>query len=259
MKKLKTKEILEAPPVGVRTYSRWARLDSDEIKAIEESNTPQLYVIAGEINYEEKDLILHFGNHMHIAVPLDRFKHNAKVAPDFEEFRIVDGGLTLEFGDYQAPVWPIIYETHWRDDRIKKTADLLRNETKIEKWWEAICSINEIQEPEEFEKDFVYWLWKNTGLLFIDPNNKNMISLLYKSWKDRNRTDKFGPCPECGSKKEPELTIEGMGSSKTPTIVRCTECDLSIRIGRGLIYSAIRREAVYQWNNATPPSKWPIN
>ncbi|MBK22942.1 MAG: hypothetical protein CME70_03415 [Halobacteriovorax sp.] len=84
-------------------------LDIEEINEIRKTEYPQDYIIGGEVNQEHKVLTLYRGNFGMIKLPFSFFKSNAVNSPDFSKFKVIDGGLSVQLGDYEASAYNILY------------------------------------------------------------------------------------------------------------------------------------------------------
>jgi hypothetical protein len=65
---------------------------------------PEDYVIGGQVDHERREVVLVRGDFSQIVVPFGWFMPPPDgVAPDFDDFQIVDTGETLKFGEYETP------------------------------------------------------------------------------------------------------------------------------------------------------------
>lgn len=82
-----------------------------EIKSIpiEQQNH---YIVSGDLNLETNFIFCFRGDGSVIIINLNMFEHNNpnKTQPNFNEFSIIDHGLTLKFGKYEASTDAILYE-----------------------------------------------------------------------------------------------------------------------------------------------------
>jgi len=62
----------------------------------------QKYIIAGYVDFTCQTVILFRGDGFGLRVPFETFTPNAKCAPNFEELSIIDYGLTVKLGEYEA-------------------------------------------------------------------------------------------------------------------------------------------------------------
>ena len=70
---------------------------------------PEDYVVGGQIDHEGQAVVLVRGDFSQLSVPFSWFSPTGTgLAPDFDEFEIVDTGQTLRFGEYQAAVSAVL-------------------------------------------------------------------------------------------------------------------------------------------------------
>jgi hypothetical protein len=82
--------------------------DPDEelrlVAEVRSTSHPEDYVIGGQVDRERQEVLLVRGDFSQIVVPFGWFAPTPDgVAPDFDDFRIVDTGETLAFGQYTTP------------------------------------------------------------------------------------------------------------------------------------------------------------
>lgn len=65
--------------------------------------------IGGAVDIESKTLALIRGNLDRLIVPLHIFRPSGNCKPDFDQFRIVDYGQTIQFGKYEAAADFVLY------------------------------------------------------------------------------------------------------------------------------------------------------
>ncbi len=80
------------------------------VEVLDTDNRPDL-AIGGILDMNAGLLTLWRGDLTKLVVPLSTFNPNSSGAsPDFREFRIVDYGQTLQFGEYEAAFDTVLYE-----------------------------------------------------------------------------------------------------------------------------------------------------
>lgn len=86
-------------------------LSVEETLEVLSADSPADLVIGGVINSHLKTLVLTRGDLRTLVVPLSTFRPSGDgIKPDFSNFKIVDGGQTLQFGDYEASLDSVLYE-----------------------------------------------------------------------------------------------------------------------------------------------------
>lgn len=80
-------------------------------------------IISGFIDYTLRTITLYRGDGTSLIAPLSMFKSNPVQSPDFDKFSIIDHGLALAFGEYEAAVDYVLYEL---DPQYKLRADANR-------------------------------------------------------------------------------------------------------------------------------------
>jgi len=82
--------------------SSYTLVDEALIEALNTDNKADLF-ISGTIDYLSGILFLRRGDMTEVVVSLDIFQPSGDgTAPDFYDFSIIDYGLTLKFGEYEA-------------------------------------------------------------------------------------------------------------------------------------------------------------
>lgn len=95
---------------GVIEIDARTALSYKEILGITKEEHPEDFVIGGHVNHESKTIALYRGDFSSILIPFDRFEKNATSEPDFSKLKISDHGMALQLGEYEASVYPILYE-----------------------------------------------------------------------------------------------------------------------------------------------------
>jgi hypothetical protein len=67
--------------------------------------------VAGFVDFSLGELVLYRADESEIVAPLHMFKPTkAGVVPDFEKFELIDHGLTVKLGEYEASSSSILYD-----------------------------------------------------------------------------------------------------------------------------------------------------
>lgn len=85
-------------------------LPFEEFMEIRKEAHPEDFIIGGRVNSESKTITLYRGDFSPLLVSFARFKKNAVSEPDFAKFKVVDHGMGIRLGDYEASIYPILYE-----------------------------------------------------------------------------------------------------------------------------------------------------
>jgi hypothetical protein len=89
-------------------------LSEKEIKRIQEFPKPKNshYVIAGYVNFTWCSVVAFRADGLMLVIPFVMLNDNPMktASPNFEDFSIIDGGLTLKFGSYEVAVNYILYD-----------------------------------------------------------------------------------------------------------------------------------------------------
>jgi len=84
---------------------------AEELAEVLSSDNRSDLFIAGTIDYLSGILFLRRGDMSEIVISLDVFQPSGNgIAPDFSDFSIIDHGLTLKFGEYEASTDWVTYE-----------------------------------------------------------------------------------------------------------------------------------------------------
>lgn len=78
-------------------------------EAIKDDNRHNL-IVQGFVEKENKIIILLTADSSTVIVPFIAFKENALFKPNFDEPSIIDSGLTLKLGEYEADASALIKE-----------------------------------------------------------------------------------------------------------------------------------------------------
>ena len=58
--------------------------------------------ICGCVDFDNKTVVLYTGSLHKVVTKFSDYEPNAMVSPDFKRFSLVDNGLTVKLGDYEA-------------------------------------------------------------------------------------------------------------------------------------------------------------
>jgi hypothetical protein len=102
-----------------------AVLSRDEMEFVQALPTKDKrdLIISGYIDFTLRRVMLFRGDGTSLMVSMVFFEPRPKLAPNFDEFSIIDHGLTLKFGEYEAAVDYVLYE---HDPSYKVRADANR-------------------------------------------------------------------------------------------------------------------------------------
>lgn len=80
-------------------------LPEDKMREVLQCDRRNHLVIGGYVNTDQHEVVLWTGNLVRFVVPFFEFEPSGDgIAPDFEDFSVIDYGNTLKFGDYEAAV-----------------------------------------------------------------------------------------------------------------------------------------------------------
>ncbi len=94
-------------------------LSPDELADVMTSEWPSDFVIGGDVDEVDQMVLLYRGTLELLPVPFDMFQPSGDAVPDFTRFSVVDCGQTLKFGDYEATVESVLYQS---DSAYRKRA-----------------------------------------------------------------------------------------------------------------------------------------
>lgn len=82
-----------------------------ELAEVLEQSNREDFCIGGSVERQHRMVVLVRGNLDVLPVPMASFEATADgVAPDFDDFEVIDYGQTLRFGDYEASFDAVLYE-----------------------------------------------------------------------------------------------------------------------------------------------------
>ncbi len=101
-------------------------LPPEELADVFQANHPENLVIGGFVDAATQTITLWRGNLQSLSVPYSAFPTSGKgIEPDFNSFSIIDCGLTVKLGDYEAAVDAILYEY---DPAYRRSISKMRKE-----------------------------------------------------------------------------------------------------------------------------------
>lgn len=71
-------------------------------------NTKRMYIISGYVDYDLNQIILFRGDGTTLVAPFIIFEPSADCSPDFNDFDIVDYGMAVKLGNYEAGIDTIL-------------------------------------------------------------------------------------------------------------------------------------------------------
>jgi DNA-binding XRE family transcriptional regulator len=93
-------------------------LSIEEISEVFRAEHPEHYIIGGYVDHRNQLITLYRGDLKPVLRTFGSFAPNATSKPDFKKFKVVDGGLSIQFGEnYEASTFPIMYEA---DPKFRK-------------------------------------------------------------------------------------------------------------------------------------------
>ncbi len=114
------REYLEALFLDVVTGPPASFLPLDQLRHVLESDRRQDLAVGVLVNSERQAIVLIRGNFARIVVPWSWFRPTpAGLAPDFGDVEVIDHGLTIRLGRFEAAVEAILYELD-RDFRARE-------------------------------------------------------------------------------------------------------------------------------------------
>lgn len=125
------REYLEALFQDVVTGPPASFLPLEEVREVLASDTRQDLLLGVLVSVEPKALVLIRGNLDRLVVPWSWFRPTPSgLAPDFTDVEVIDSGLTIRAGQYEAAVDAVLYEFD-RDYRARERQRRLEIDTSF--------------------------------------------------------------------------------------------------------------------------------
>lgn len=115
----------------MKNISELKILPPEEIQEIHSlpPNIKRMYFVAGYVDYDLNEIILFRGDGTSLIAPFIIFEPNSICAPDFYEFSIIDFGMAIKLGNYEAGIDTILFAI---DPKLREEYDQeIRNRTKM--------------------------------------------------------------------------------------------------------------------------------
>lgn len=85
-------------------------IPKEELWEILELPTKNTYFVGINVDQDEKIVILLRGDESVLRVPFSWFEEGAVEKPNFKDYEVIDYGLTIRFGNYEAAGDAILYD-----------------------------------------------------------------------------------------------------------------------------------------------------
>src|SRR5712692_116288 len=85
-------------------------LPVEQLIRILNSNEPRDRIVCGMVDKQADNLLVYRGDLQPVVAPLNSFRPSAGLAPNFDEFEVIDWGNAVRFGEYEASADAIFYE-----------------------------------------------------------------------------------------------------------------------------------------------------